>query len=125
MLSEIDAVPNLAVKDMSVARRFYEGTLGFTKSGGQEPEMIEYKSGKTSINVYRSDFAGTNKATAVTWEVPDVEKVVSALKAKGVKFEHYDDMDGMTLKGDVHVAGDMKIAWFKDPDGNILNLVGG
>jgi hypothetical protein len=46
-----------------------------------------------------------------------------ALKAKGVTFEHYYDMPEMTVKGDVHVADNMKVAWFKDPDGNILNIV--
>ena len=75
------------------------------------------------LNVYRSDYAGTNKANAVTWAVgDDVEGVVRALKAKGVVFEHYD-MPGMKLEGDVHIGADMKVAWFKDPDGNILNIV--
>ena len=53
-----------------------------------------------------------------------MERVVQALKAKGVTFEHYD-MPGMTREGDVHVGGNMKAAWFKDPDGNILALVSG
>ena len=44
-----------------------------------------------------------------------------ALKAKGVKFEHYD-LPGMKREGDVHVGGDMKVAWFKDPDGNTLSV---
>jgi hypothetical protein len=59
----------------------------------------------------------------VTWSVGDeLEDIVSKLKAKGVKFEHYD-MPQMTRKGDIHIAGDMKVAWFKDPDGNILNVM--
>ena len=65
----------------------------------------------------------TNKATAVTWTVDNVKEEVAALKSKGVVFEHYD-MPGMTRDGDVYVAGDMKVAWFKDPDGNILNVAG-
>ena len=76
-----------------------------------------------SFNVYRSKDAGTNKATAVTWVVGDeVHDVVQALKAKGVTFEHYE-MPRLTLEGDVHVGYGMQIAWFKDPDGNILNIV--
>ena len=74
------------------------------------------------LNVYRSDFAGTNEATAVTWEVDDIEAEVASLKGKGIFFEHYD-MPGLALEGDVHVGEGMKIAWFKDPDGNILNIV--
>jgi hypothetical protein len=73
------------------------------------------------VLVYHSQYAGTNKATAATWMVDDVEGHAKDLKAKGVKFEHYD-LPGMTRKGDVHVAGTMKAAWFKDPDGNILAL---
>ena len=49
---------------------------------------------------------------------------MKSLQAKGVRFEHYD-MPGLKLDGDVHVAGKMKIVWFKDPDGNILNVVNG
>jgi hypothetical protein len=56
------------------------------------------------------------------WSVgEDLDDIVQALKRKGVTFEHYD-MPGMTLEGDVHVAGDLRAAWFKDPDGNIINL---
>ena len=48
---------------------------------------------------------------------------VVALKGRGVAFEHYD-MPGITRKGDVHLTGRSKAAWFKDPDGNILAIVG-
>jgi catechol 2,3-dioxygenase-like lactoylglutathione lyase family enzyme len=75
--------------------------------------------------VYRSNYAGTNKATAVTWAVgDDIERVVRELKAKGVAFEHYDLPD-MQRDGDLHIGDGMKVAWFKDPDGNILNIVTG
>jgi catechol 2,3-dioxygenase-like lactoylglutathione lyase family enzyme len=123
MLGSKDAVANIAVKDLETAKRFYEGTLGLKPIDEEDDELIVYKSGNTVLNVYRSQYAGTNKATAVTWSVgDDVEGVVRALKAKGVSFEHYD-MPGAKLEGDVHVFGDMKVVWFRDPDGNILNLV--
>jgi catechol 2,3-dioxygenase-like lactoylglutathione lyase family enzyme len=122
MLGSKDAVATIAVRDMETARKFYEGTLGLKKVDAEGEEVIVYKSGRTRLNVYRSKYAGTNQATAVTWVVGDVEGAVRELKAKGVKFEHYD-MPDVTLKGDIHVAGDMQVAWFKDPDGNILNIV--
>jgi catechol 2,3-dioxygenase-like lactoylglutathione lyase family enzyme len=125
MLGNTDAVATIAVKDLDVAKRFYEGTLGLTPVDAEGDELIVYKSGNSRLNVYRSKYAGTNQATALTWAVGDrLDEVVAKLKAKGVKFEHYD-MPGMTLKGDVHVADGMKVAWFKDPDGNILNVVSG
>jgi len=123
MLRDTDAIANLAVKDLSRAKKFYEGVLGFEPVGREGDELIVYRSGKTTFNVYRSKEAGTNKATAVTWAVGDkVHDVVQALKAKGVTFEHYD-MPGLTLERDVHVGYGMQVAWFKDPDGNILNIV--
>jgi catechol 2,3-dioxygenase-like lactoylglutathione lyase family enzyme len=123
MLGKTDAIANVAVKDLAVAKKFYEGTLGLTPVHTEGDEVIVMKSGDTLINVYRSEFAGTNKATAVTWTVGDeIDGIVKALKDKGVAFEHYD-MPGTKLEGDIHVGYGMKVAWFKDPDGNILNLI--
>jgi len=122
MLGDKDAAANIAVKNLERARKFYEDTLGLTQIGSEGQEVIIFKSGNSLINVYQSQYAGTNKATAVTWVVgQDVEDFVQQLKAKGIEFEHYD-MPGVTRDGDVHVADDMKVAWFKDPDGNILNI---
>jgi catechol 2,3-dioxygenase-like lactoylglutathione lyase family enzyme len=125
MLADKDAAANVAVKDVKAARKFYEGTLGLKPVGREGDHLVAYRSGVATLLVYKSQYAGTNKATAVTWTVGEkLEEVVRALKAKGVAFEHYD-LPGMTRKGDVHVATGMKAAWFKDPDGNILCLVSG
>ena len=125
MLANSNATANVAVKDLAKAKAFYEGTLGLEQVHNEGDELIVYKSGDTAINVYHSQFAGTNKATAVTWMVGgEIGKIVKALKSKGVAFEHYD-MPGLTLEGDIHIGHGMKVAWFKDPDGNILNLVDG
>jgi hypothetical protein len=67
-----------------------EETLGLGRAGAEDNEVVVLKSGDTRINVYQSSYAGTNRATALTWPVDDVEEVVRTLKAKGVKFEHYD-----------------------------------
>jgi catechol 2,3-dioxygenase-like lactoylglutathione lyase family enzyme len=125
MLGNIDAVANLAVKDMTVARRFYEDTLGLEQVDSEGDEVVVYRSGNARVQVYRSSFAGTNQATAVSWQVgADIGRLVAALQAKGVRFEHYD-MPGTKREGDLHLADGMKMAWFKDPDGNILHLIGG
>jgi catechol 2,3-dioxygenase-like lactoylglutathione lyase family enzyme len=123
MLGQRDAVANIAVKDLDKARVFYEEKLELKKMKEQGKEVIVFASGSTKINVYRSQFAGTNKATAVTWSVGDeIESLVRELKKRGVVFEHYD-IPGATPVGDVYVMGEMKVAWFKDPEGNILNLI--
>lgn len=125
MLGSKDAMATIPVRDVKAARKFYEGTLGLKLVSADMPEAPVYQSGSSKVLVYQSQYAGTNKATAATWPVgADIEKVVQALKAKGVSFEHYD-LPGMTRKGDVHVGGETKAAWFKDPDGNIHALVSG
>jgi catechol 2,3-dioxygenase-like lactoylglutathione lyase family enzyme len=122
MLGNKDAAANIAVRDLETAKKFYQDILGLTQVGVEGQEVIVFKSGNSIINVYRSQYAGTNQATAVTWVVgEDMEGVVQQLKTKGVAFEHYD-MPGVTRQGDIHVADNMKVAWFKDPDGNILNI---
>jgi catechol 2,3-dioxygenase-like lactoylglutathione lyase family enzyme len=125
MLADKEAAANLAVKDLKAARKFYEGMLGLTPVGHEGEDLVAYRSGVATLLVYKSQYAGTNKATAVTWTVGEkLEEIVRALKAKGVAFEHYD-LPGMTRKGEIHVATGFKAAWFKDPDGNILSLVSG
>jgi catechol 2,3-dioxygenase-like lactoylglutathione lyase family enzyme len=123
MLAAKEAMATVAVKDLNAAKRFYEGTLGLKLTAAQEEEALTYEVGGSKLLVYRSQFAGSNKATATTWLAGnDIEKIVEGLRKKGVAFEHYD-MPGLTLKGDVHVGEGMKAAWFKDPDGNIHALV--
>lgn len=119
MLKDKDSAAIVAVKDMARARQFYRDTLGLDMVESHD-EVMRFQTGATYLVVYRSDFAGTNQANAAVWGVGDeIETIVSNLKAKGVVFEHYE---GMELRGDIHVAGDFKMVWFKDPDGNILHL---
>jgi catechol 2,3-dioxygenase-like lactoylglutathione lyase family enzyme len=122
MLGKADATPMIAVKDLDRARSFYEGTLGLKTEDEWGNEGATLKSGDSLINVYRSEFAGTNKATALTFQVDDIDKEVAELKEKGIFFEHYD-LPGLKQQGDLHVAEGFKTAWFKDPDGNILSLI--
>lgn len=125
MLGNKEAIATIAVKDIDVARKFYEEALELTPADHQEPGALSYQTPKAKIFVYASEYAGTNEATALTWIVEDVEKEVAALKTKGVRFEHYDDLPDTARQGDVHIAGDEKLAWFKDPDGNIHALAEG
>ena len=125
MLEKMDVAANIAVKDLDRARKFYENTLGLTPVDKEGDQVIVFRSGSSKILVYKSQYAGTNKATAATWVVgDDVEDIVRTLKTKGVAFEHYD-MPEMTREGDLHVSGTRKVAWFKDPDGNILCVANG
>lgn len=119
MLRDKDSAAIVAVRDIGRARDFYANTLGLelTNDNG---DVLEFRTGKSGLVVYVSDFAGTNQANAVVWGVgSEIGDIVADLKSKGVTFEHYD---GMERDGDMHVAGDFRMVWFKDPDGNILHL---
>jgi catechol 2,3-dioxygenase-like lactoylglutathione lyase family enzyme len=122
MLGKADARPMIAVKDIDRAKQFYQGTLGLKAVEEMAGELFMLQSGDTTFNVYRSEFAGTNKATALTFDVDDIDSEVRELRDKGIRFEHYE-VEGLTAEGDVYRGGNMKTAWFKDPDGNILSLV--
>src|SRR5262245_17218707 len=118
MLAGNEIVGTIAVKDLAVARKFYEGTLGLKVEDDKGTEAHIYRSGETRLIVYRSQFAGSNKATALNFIVgAQIDKIVKGLGDRGVAFEHYD-MPGVQWEGDVMVGGPMKAAWFKDPDGN-------
>jgi catechol 2,3-dioxygenase-like lactoylglutathione lyase family enzyme len=124
MLGKADATPMIAVKDLDRARRFYEETLGL-KAKDEWGEGFTLESGDTLINVYKSEFAGTNQATALNFDVDNIEDEVQELKEKGVFFEQYN-LPGLEQRGDLYVGeGGFKTTWFKDPDGNILSLIEG
>jgi len=121
MLGDAAAAAVLPVKDLDAAKKFYEETLGLKKEN-ESPGGVTYRSGNSHVFIYPTQYAGTNQATAIGWVIEDVAGAAETLKAKGVMLEHYD-LPGVTREGDVHIMGDLKAIWFKDPDGNILNVV--
>ncbi|WP_296002422.1 VOC family protein [Rugamonas sp.] len=121
-LAEKSAMATVAVRDINMAKSFYGGTLGLKESGAEGEDLIRYRCGDSTLLVYRSEYAATNQATAVTWGVgEDLEDIVHALQGQGVAFEHYE-LPGLTRKGDIHVGAGIRIAWLRDPDGNILSI---
>ena len=122
MLKDKNSSAIVAVKDLDRAKAFYSDVLELNLADTSNADMLGYRTGNTWLTVYKSDFAGTNQANAVSWDVGvELDDIVAGLKAKGVAFEHYEGMD---RQGDIHVCGPMRLVWFKDPDGNILHLVG-
>jgi len=122
MLGDRDVAATLPVADLARAREFYEGTLGLKPELEMAEEAVLYASGNSRVLVYRSEYAGTNQGTAASWVAGDgFDDELAALREKGVTFERYD-LPGTTLDGDVHEMGEIRSVWFKDPDGNILNL---
>jgi catechol 2,3-dioxygenase-like lactoylglutathione lyase family enzyme len=128
MLSDFTPSATIAVKNMKAVRSFYEGILGLKPIGSTFRGAQAFKVAGGIVVIYESQFAGTNQATAITWPLGEhFDDMVKALDAKSVPFEHYT-LPGIVLEGHVHVARDgepSRVAWFKDPDGNLHNLNNG
>ena len=123
MLGDYSPVATLAVKDLAAASKFYED-LGFGRSYEFEGGVF-YTAGNGTFFVYQSEFAGTNKATALSFQVPPeaFDTEVEALRAAGVSLETFE-AEGVTWHDGVatRAEGEGRAVWFKDPDGNFINV---
>jgi len=111
--------PSIPARDLGRAKRFYE-KLGF-KPIEEGPEGAYYATGDTKFFLYESAYAGTNQATTAGWEVDDLDKEMSELRSRGVVFEEYD-LPGIKTVNGIATVDSEKAAWFKDSEGNILNI---
>lgn len=108
-------------KDLAVARAFYAETLGLPLLADHGNGFV-FGTGDTQLNIYLSDYAGTNRANAVLWAVGDaLERIAADLRGKGVALDEYPEGFDRVTDG-VHVRGDFRVIWFRDPDGNILHV---
>jgi catechol 2,3-dioxygenase-like lactoylglutathione lyase family enzyme len=115
--------PAIAVTDMAAARDFYERKLGLAHSGEAPDGGCDYECGQgTGIHVFPSPHAKPSGATLVGWDVDDVDRLVDELSSRGVTFEQYDEGDFKTDERGVVSTDDGKVAWFKDPTGNLLSI---
>ncbi len=120
MLNKGKAHPTLPVTDIKRARKFYSETLELNLRDEIAPGHLRYDAGEgTFLVVYERPTPTTSDATAASFEVDDVEATVKGLKDRGVKFEVYD-IPGVEWNDEIFTMGDLRGAWFKDPDGNIL-----
>lgn len=112
----------LPASDYERAKRFYGETLGLEKVSEIEGISTRYRTGDTFVEVYPSEYAGTNRATAVVWEVEDLDKVVEWLTGQGVSMLQYEFPEWRTDERGIADFGPFRGAWFKDTEGNIVNL---
>ena len=106
-------------KDAAKARRFYEGILGLTFESENEYVAV-FRSGENMIIAQKVKEFVPVPQTILGWEVRDIKKVVTFLAEKGVAFERYGYMEQDELG--IWKSPDGKVAWFKDPDGNVLSV---
>jgi catechol 2,3-dioxygenase-like lactoylglutathione lyase family enzyme len=123
-LSQCEVRASVAVSHLARAVEFYEGKLGLRGTADPFDDSRVYAcGGGTSLHVYESAAnAGRSPATLATWLVIDLEQVVDELRANGVTFEQFHDSELETDERGVHLHGNGKVAWFKDPDGNTFAL---
>lgn len=122
--SQIAAI--IPVSDISRAAEFYGEALGLNLVARRDDlpqnREAEFSVGDGALVAYESVAAGQSRGTLAGFRVDDVEAAVAALRARGVTFEEYDMPDLKTENG-IASVGDVRAAWFKDPDGNILSLI--
>ena len=120
MLSAGKLIGFVPTKDPKRSREFYEGKLGF-KFVSDDQFALVMQAGKSMIRIVKGAKFMPAQYTVMGWEVTDIEAMVKWLTGRGVAFEKYpfvqDQKSGIwtTPNGD-------KVAWFKDPDGNVLSL---
>jgi predicted enzyme related to lactoylglutathione lyase len=121
MLQKAPMYSYIPAKNVARARKFYEETLGF-KPKQETAGGVVYEFGLgTACFLYPTPNAGTSQASQAFWQVEDIEREVSELTARGVKFEKYDLTD-VDEKG-ISTGGGAKAAWFKDTEGNIMAVI--
>lgn len=110
--------------DLERTKAFYGDILGLPLIADHGNGFV-FATGETKLNIYRSDFAGTNKANAVIWTVgDDIDAIAAALRARGVTLDEYPRGFDKVIEG-VHVSDTLSVIWFRDPDGNILHVTSG
>jgi catechol 2,3-dioxygenase-like lactoylglutathione lyase family enzyme len=121
MLGNVRFGANIPVRSVANSRHFYEDVLGVTPVRIQDAEVI-YRAADTLFSIYETDAAGRAGHTLGTFSgVDDIVSVVADLRRRGVVFEEYDTPGFKTVDG-IAQFGPERVAWFRDPDGNILSI---
>jgi catechol 2,3-dioxygenase-like lactoylglutathione lyase family enzyme len=123
MLGNFPAMATLPTADLARARTFYEG-LGFPLvREGDELTGLVFQAGSTKFLVFPTPNAGTNKATAMAFEISEdgFADEIAGLRGKGVKLVTFDAPTGSWMDG-VLTDGATRAAWFEDPDGNVISV---
>jgi len=120
MLSSGKLIGFVPTKDSNRSREFYEGKLGFTFLSDDQFALV-MQAGESMIRIAKAGKFTPAQYTVMGWEVTDIETMVKWLNGRGVTFEKYPFVQDQKLGIWTTPNGD-KVAWFKDPDGNVLSL---
>ena len=120
MLSAAKLIGFVPTKNSARSREFYEGKLGF-KSVSDDQFALVMQAGESMIRIAKGADFTPAQYTVMGWEVTDIDAMVKWLNERGVTFEKYPFVQDQKLGIWTTPNGD-KVAWFKDPDGNVLSL---
>ncbi len=120
MLDTARIIAFVPIKDAKTSRPFYEGVLGL-RFLSDDPFALVMESNGVMVRLAKVPKFTPAGFTVMGWEVSGIEKLVAALEKKGVRFEKFAGMPQDAL-GIWSSPSGAKVAWFKDPDGNILSL---
>src|SRR5213593_296653 len=120
MLALAKMIGFVATSDYDKARAFYEGKLEFQFVSFDQFALV-VSTGKNMIRIAKVQGFAPARYTVLGWEVEKIEEVVASLREKGVVFEEYPFIQDRNLYIWTAPSGD-KVAWFKDPDGNVLSV---
>ena len=125
MLDNARITAIVPVSSIEAALEFYEGTLGLRLDVRRDDvptnREAELSAGSSTLLLYESAGAGQSGHTLAAFRVDDLDSVVAAVRARGVNLEEYD-LPGLRTVDGIASMGDMRAAWFKDPDGNIVAI---
>jgi catechol 2,3-dioxygenase-like lactoylglutathione lyase family enzyme len=123
MLKDSKAFSGFAVDDIPAAREFYGTTLGLPVA--EDNGMLDITVGTGAhVLIYPKPNHEPAAYTILNFPVADVEATVDDLTARGVAFEHYDYPEMKTDAKGIMRGNGPTIAWFRDPAGNILSVLG-
>jgi catechol 2,3-dioxygenase-like lactoylglutathione lyase family enzyme len=120
MLAAMDMIGFLLTRDYDKARAFYEGTLGFEFVSLDQFALVMH-AGKSMVRIVKAPTFTPLQSTVLGWEVGDIEVMVDWLTNRGVVFDKYPFVQDKQ-RGIWSAPGGSKVAWFKDPDGNVLSV---
>ncbi len=120
MLDSASVVGFIPTKDFQRAKSFHRATIGL-RFVAEDDFALVFESGGTTIRVVKVDDFTPYGFTLLGWQVDDIQKSVSSLKKRGIAFERYSWMK-QDASGIWTAPGGTRVAWFKDPDGNVLSV---
>ena len=120
MLKKSDLIGFVATSNATKARQFYEEKLGLTFVSGDQFALV-FEANGTMLRIQKVDHVNPHVYTVLGWKVGNIMQEVETLSNRGIQFERYEGMN-QDKNGIWTAPSKAKIAWFKDPDGNVLSL---